>query len=322
MLLIPANLSKPLVATLLTVLALGSLAIQHSRISRTSDNRTKLDSFRYLHIPKTGTSFIIVLRNYLDACPVKGFSCPGVQGGGGEFVVNRASGKKKMQKFDFGVSEEQMRETIHCGGKLLACGAPAPNPRHSHLPWSKNEEPNVVTMLRDPMARLVSHFAWYRAIRDSNEEKLAAFEELVETCQTNMTVSNGCPLFASDSGVATAALSMLAGFFPETVRTFNDNDFVRARRRLLNETVFFGLTDMWKESVCTFHCELGGQIRENELVNTRDNGGFRRELLDGLKPRVKEILERNLALEYRLFDEAKIIFLQRASKCGCLNAVK
>ena len=291
--------------------------------SARSNKTIKLGSFRYLHIPKTGTSFIIVLRNYLDSCPVKHFACPGVQGGGGE-IIDKASGKPKMKLFNFGVKDGDMVATQDCGGKLMACGKPPPNPIGYHASWRNNvTEVNVVTMLREPLARLFSYWNWYRMIKDSLPEKLRAFEGLIEGCAANMTMSKDCMLFASDKSASNVALNMLAGFHFETKRKLSDNDFARARIRLLNQTVFFGLTDMWKESVCTFHCELGGETMPSEMINTRDNGGFKKEqLVAGLKPAVLEIVDRNLAREYRLFEEAREIFLDRAKRCGCLDPPK
>jgi len=45
-------------------------------------------------------------------------------------------------------------------------------------------------------------------------------------------------------------------------------------------------------------------------------------LVAGLKPAVLEIVDRNLAREYRLFEEAREIFLDRAKRCGCLDPPK
>jgi hypothetical protein len=48
---------------------------------RAVDGFGRVSSLRFLHIPKTGTSFIIVLRNYLTACRVKDMTCAGKRGG-------------------------------------------------------------------------------------------------------------------------------------------------------------------------------------------------------------------------------------------------
>ena len=93
-----------------------------------------------------------------------------------------------------------------------------------------------------------------------------------------------------------------------------------ARQHLFNETLFFGLTEHWATSVCTFHCELGGDARESEFLNTRDNGGVTKDQLTGIKPEVRSFLDGLLGEEYRLYEDAQKVFLRRAEKCGCLRA--
>ena len=45
------------------------------------DEHGRLTRLRLMHIPKTGTSFVITLRNYLTSCAVKDVTCPGYSGG-------------------------------------------------------------------------------------------------------------------------------------------------------------------------------------------------------------------------------------------------
>lgn len=291
------------------------------RVAIVTDGRPIPESFRFLHIPKTGTSFIIVLRNYLDACPVKHFSCPGVPGGGGDFI-NNDSGKREKSLFSFNVTQEEMTASRDCGGKLVACGAPAPNPRHSHLPWrNKEKEVNVVTMLRDPLSRLISHYSWLRGKKDSLDERLKDFNDLIEHCLEDSNYnSDFCPLFATKAGLSQSAINMLSGYFPETKKVLNENDFLRAKTRLFNEIIFYGITDRWDETVCTFHCEFGGEALPSEFINTRDNGQVQKEQLTALlTPKVKAWLDQVQARENKLFDEANSRFEARAKKCGCLG---
>lgn len=287
------------------------------------DLKPKLESFRYLHIPKTGTSFIIVLRNYLDSCPVKHFSCPSVQGGGGDFLVSQ--GRKKRRTFAFNATEAEMARSVDCGGSLIACGVP--KKRHSHVPWGwkGQREQNVVTMLRDPLVRLVSQFAWERSKLDTLDERIADFNAMMLGCldlgdEKARLRDPKCIQYATRGGYGDAAIKLLSGHFYEVRRMpMTDEHIQLARRRLFNETVFYGLTDMWKESVCTFHCELGGQAMESEYLNTRSNGNMSRDKLGGIHPRVMKFLDGLLEQEKLLYEDARRRFLERAGKCGCLH---
>lgn len=53
----------------------------HSALLTTRTPRTKLTNLTFIRIPKCGTSFMTVIRNYLDACPLKDISCAGPGGG-------------------------------------------------------------------------------------------------------------------------------------------------------------------------------------------------------------------------------------------------
>jgi hypothetical protein len=76
--LLPLSISTPTTPTLLQ----DFLARVSFSSSSTSSAKEKLKSLHYLHIPKTGTSFIVALRNYLDSCIEKDYSCNDVWGGG------------------------------------------------------------------------------------------------------------------------------------------------------------------------------------------------------------------------------------------------
>ena len=68
-----------------------------------------------MHIPKTGTSFIITLRNHLAACKTKDYSCLGVLGGG-FWKINNPNRTGDSPFFASVEDDDQ-----HCGGALQAC---------------------------------------------------------------------------------------------------------------------------------------------------------------------------------------------------------
>ena len=91
----------------------------------------RLKNLRFLHVPKTGSSFITSMRNYLTYCPVKNFTCTGWVGGSDTAAVGALTSAEH-----------------HCHGYLFACGS-----HTTHLPWVTGVDGvrwNVVTMLREP----------------------------------------------------------------------------------------------------------------------------------------------------------------------------
>ena len=87
-----------------------------------------LSSVRFVHIPKTGTSFIITLRNHLVACKTKDYSCKGILGGG-FYEINNPNGTGDSPFF---ASVEDDDE--HCKGVLQACQV-----KMYHRPFSSLE---------------------------------------------------------------------------------------------------------------------------------------------------------------------------------------
>jgi hypothetical protein len=74
-----------------------------------------LSRVRFVHIPKTGTSFIITLRNHLVACKTKDYSCKGILGGG-FYKINNPGGTGDSPFFDDVEDSDE-----HCGEALQAC---------------------------------------------------------------------------------------------------------------------------------------------------------------------------------------------------------
>ena len=76
----PANQGIVAIAALALVLLVCSCD-GSPLTGRELDEHGRLKSLRFMHIPKTGTSFIIMLRNYLTSCTAKDMTCPGLMGG-------------------------------------------------------------------------------------------------------------------------------------------------------------------------------------------------------------------------------------------------
>jgi hypothetical protein len=111
---------------------------------------------------------------------------------------------------------------------------------------------------------------------------------------------------------------------------------------------FYGITELWNQSICTFHCELGGEgkilplslsfllpspsfflhvnlflftARDSEYLNTRDNGKLKSEEME-ISSSIRDTLQELLKWDIELHRIAKRRFLERALKCGCLDVQK
>ena len=122
--------------------------------------KTKPDSFFFIHCPKTGTSLFTVLRNSLDQCTEKNFTCFGVQGGGGYWGRQMKNGKSIYPynaKIMFGsnITKVETQRINTCNGKLPNCGI------MYHCPYQRcGEARNKVTMIRNPYKWLPSYAHW------------------------------------------------------------------------------------------------------------------------------------------------------------------
>lgn len=233
--------------------------------------------------------------------------------------------------FPFKISREEMERTKDCHGALNACGD------EQHASWIPPlDRENVVVMMRRPLDRLVSFWAMLPPPKEalvaagidaesqselSLANKIKAFDALVGKCAADEVFAEGnrnCIRFAATAGATTSAIKMLSGWGYDQPRAPNKADYALARYRLLFQAVFFGIAELWRESVCTFHCEVGGKIRESELLNTRDNGQIGMKGPIELSETTKRHLDKVLEDEMKLYDEAKTLFLERAKNCGCL----
>jgi hypothetical protein len=122
--------------------------------------------------------------------------------------------------------------------------------------------------------------------------------------------------------MAETAIKMFAGINHARQQEVTDADYQLARHRLFKEVAFFGITEMWTESVCTFHCELGGTMDPSELLNSRDNGKLGSKSGDEelLSPEAKAFMDKIMVRENEMYADAKRLFLERARRCGCLEA--
>ena len=155
---LPATL--PLVVVLCAVVCVGPTA-GYGMAGREVDEFGRLPSLRFLHIPKTGTTFIITLRNYLTKCTVKDKTCSGSHGG--TDPAYRFSGATPMW-------------VEGCKGHLGAC-----RKQRYHDPFNVHRPYNYVTLLRDPVKHAISGFSYTNELRRRQNDTAIDVAEYIHT---------------------------------------------------------------------------------------------------------------------------------------------
>ena len=128
----------------------------------------------------------------------------------------------------------------------------------------------VITMLRRPGQRLMSaYLAGLHSHGMSHAAKVEMYRSVttpaqfartpgVAACQTKMLVGRNCAARHADSCRADGTLV---------------GDAARAKRALVEQVAYFGLTDRWEESIALFHAMTGTnpnpELLRTELQNNR-----------------------------------------------------
>ena len=216
-----------------------------------SNREVEIDSFFYIHAPKTGTSLFTVLRNRLKSCEVKDFTCFGYDGGG--VWSNMARDGKVHYPFDakrmgLGRSRKTSAKVGTCENTLNC----PPYRALFHCPYATEacrRQRNKVTMFRDPHKWFRSAFEWFWLSAMTNETV-----PIVRNRRFNVdeSMSDQSPM-AFATGKSTPE---------ETEEAFEI---------VSRDYLWWGVTDHWRASVCVFHCELGGEERPSETDNVRSS---------------------------------------------------
>ena len=116
---------------------------------------TKPESFFFIHCPKTGTSLFTVLRNSLDSCVYKNFTCFGVKGGGYHL-------KKRQPVYPFDHRIMFPNITANEAHNINTCNGSLPNCEEKyHCPYNRcGYYKNKVTMIRNPYKWFPSYANW------------------------------------------------------------------------------------------------------------------------------------------------------------------
>lgn len=234
---------------------------------------------RWLHVPKTGTSFMNTVWHYACTLP----------------ATASASDFSSMYEKQFAA---RYPPSVHC--TTMLDHSPA-----THKPLGDGEwaaHPGAfVTMLRDPSARLVSAFKHGRhCIQDCSPEM-----ELGMACRTvrdnrrlykckALRRAKSLREYAAEPAARGCAARMLIGRACNDPLGLLSNETAKAVERLGSSGfAFVGLVEEWDLSVCLFHRLLGGTPRPQEFTAVRVNKASsallrRPRQVDGLRDEADE----------------------------------
>lgn len=210
-----------------------------------SKSFTPLKPVIWLHIPKTGTSFINTLLHHPDICPnfpADAYMMPGHHG-----IEHKFLGKFNLDTVCPGGFARENRPPGHHGVGLV---------------YDQNKG-HVVTFFRQPKKRLYSawNYGQHSWPRPTKAKTIQEFASVVGGCQTRMLVRGD----ARRGGAQGAAI---CGGKSENERPVSEEEKQLAIQRV-NEMNFVGITEQYDLSLCLFHKIHGGQCLDREFSNTR-----------------------------------------------------
>eukprot|EP00427_Karlodinium_veneficum_P009476 CAMPEP_0169077238 /NCGR_PEP_ID=MMETSP1015-20121227/8771_1 /TAXON_ID=342587 /ORGANISM="Karlodinium micrum, Strain CCMP2283" /LENGTH=410 /DNA_ID=CAMNT_0009136747 /DNA_START=33 /DNA_END=1265 /DNA_ORIENTATION=+ len=220
------------------------ISLLQTKLEKVKLTRTvPLENLQWLHIPKSGTSFIATLWN---------FGC-----GQGDvqldYDVDAIAGPNCSTCYDFALMDRYPKE-IYCRKGVFS---DAFETQHQPVTLTQIAQGlNVVGFFRLPRHRIASAF---------NEGMHASgfshdmYKQMTSECRGNVTC------FANFPGIAGCATRMLTG-----QKCANESSVIWPERitqaiETVHSMAFVGLTEQWNESICLFHLMFGSRLHPAEL---------------------------------------------------------
>lgn len=223
--------------------SVGRNAILMQQETQTAEH-PPLAPVAWIHIPKTGTSFVNTLIHHPEICP----NVPEE-----DFVVG-------AQHIKFW--QDHPKEEFCPGGFSQTYPAP---PHHFGIgPVYNQNRGRIISFFRNPTARLISAYnhaqhSWPGSL--PRAKNIQEFANVVQGCQARMLTRAQCVGHDIPAPMSTEEIQMASN------RVWQMN--------------FVGLTEEWDFSICLFHAIYGGTCHEQEFVNTRPH--TRLDEADGLR---------------------------------------
>ena len=261
--------------------------------------------YRWLHIPKTGSSFGNVLVHFL--CPA---------------IPENVTASCEKSPLCHRVTKSEVQHSI----RKLRVGYPHgpivvpfysrmyPAPKYcsnlksferirqdpSHLPLPLSNIAHFVTMLRHPLRRSLSAY-------NVGHLPIAHPKLQWQVWQLNQTE------FISHKAVQNCQLKMLAHIGCSSTKHITKQELSVAKRNL-EVLAFFGITELWELSVKLFHAMLGGKLLESDLRNIK-SAAYNENDIETLKQCIGMENQLEISkLEYQLFEFACDLFVERLVK--------
>eukprot|EP00049_Salpingoeca_infusionum_P001180 m.45868 g.45868 ORF g.45868 m.45868 type:complete len:311 (+) comp10902_c0_seq1:173-1105(+) len=247
---------------------------------------TPLQAYRWLHIPKCGTSLSTVLYHYsCNELPDDAVPDPGKNGKG--LAVKHFTKTYNLSSCNF----QQFR-----------------GPRIGHTPLKLGEISSgiqMVAMFRDPRARIWSAYNYGMHQVGMTGDDRRKMYQTVKTPQD----------YAAFPGIAGCQTKMLLGIKCNKNVPVTDDMVERAIGRL-KQFAFVGLTDEWNDSVCLFYRMFGGDHTPNAFKNVRDtadaSGSHAYVRSKGL-----EVFDVDVdPADWEVYQAAKAIFREKQAQYG------
>mmetsp|Transcript_4777 Transcript_4777/g.7375 ORF Transcript_4777/g.7375 Transcript_4777/m.7375 type:complete len:625 (+) Transcript_4777:350-2224(+) len=203
-------------------------------------DRVKKISYNWMHVPKTGTSFVITYWNLA------------LQGLNVDYNFDNYYGVYYGISYDLALQDRYPLEIYAKNPSLLAS-------HHTrHLPFNESSGHNYVTMFRDPNKRLWSAFNYNM---HSDGFSMEEFAELSKTCN-----STDPACYANFPGISHCMTKMLIGHRCSEKIEVDKSMFEKAKQNL-EKMAFVGIVEDWNEAVCQFHKTFGGVPNQGSFTN-------------------------------------------------------
>mmetsp|Transcript_25902 Transcript_25902/g.38274 ORF Transcript_25902/g.38274 Transcript_25902/m.38274 type:complete len:623 (+) Transcript_25902:136-2004(+) len=262
-------------------------------------------AYNWMHIPKTGTSFVIPFWDLA------------LQGLNVDYNFDNYYGVYYGISYDLALQERYPLELYATNASLLAS-------HHTrHLPIDESLGHDYVTLFRDPSKRVLSAFN-YNMLSDG-----LTYEEYVQLIKQCNATNPMC--YSNFPGISHCMTKMLVGHKCSENVEVDTAKLEKAKQNLENLS-FIGIVEEWNETVCQFYKTFGGVPNQGSFTNvnaayqTMKNkkleASFLRSYRDDFDQEIynlakKEFQSRYLSKNKRCYKEERT--LDESTKCWPTN---